>query len=113
MGGDFNIAHTEQDIFYAKSNLKQSGFLPHERAWIGQVLDDGWHDVVREHVGDSDGPYSWWSNRGSARELNRGWRIDYLLANGAARALFESARIDRKAALSVSDHAPVIGEFSV
>ncbi len=107
LGGDFNIAHTERDIFYAKSNEKTSGFLPHERAWFGELLDAGWRDLVREHHGEVQGPYSWWSNRGQARALDRGWRIDYLLANRAAAKRFEAAEIDREAGLAVSDHAPV------
>jgi exodeoxyribonuclease III len=106
-GGDLNIAHTEQDIFYAKANQKTSGFLPHEREWLGELLGSGWHDLAREHFGDVQGPYSWWSNRGRARELDRGWRIDYLLANAAARERFVSATIHREGGLTVSDHAPV------
>lgn len=106
-GGDLNIAHTERDIFYAKSNEKTSGFLPHEREWLGRLFDSGWHDVVRQHFGDCQGPYSWWSNRGRARELDRGWRIDYLLANAEVRRRFRSASIHREAGLAVSDHAPV------
>ena len=107
MGGDLNIAHTERDIFYAKSNQKQSGFLPHERAWFGDLLGVGWRDLVREHAGDVDGPYSWWSNRGQARQLDRGWRIDYLLANPSAAKRFQDATTHRKAGLACSDHAPV------
>jgi exodeoxyribonuclease-3 len=106
-GGDINIAHTEKDIFHAKSNEQTSGFLPHERKWFGDLLQSGWHDLVREHHGDIHGPYSWWSNRGRARELDRGWRIDYLLCNPAARPRFQHAEIRRTAALEVSDHAPV------
>ena len=106
-GGDINVAHTERDIFYAKSNAQTSGFLPHEREWFGELLQSGWHDLVREHHGDIHGPYSWWSNRGKARELDRGWRIDYLLCNKAARPLFKSATIHREGGLEVSDHAPV------
>lgn len=106
-GGDINVAHSEKDIFYAKSNEKTSGFLPHERQWFGEMLNSGWHDLVREHHGDIQGPYSWWSNRGRARELDRGWRIDYLLCNPAARPMFRSATIHREAGLEISDHAPV------
>ena len=106
-GGDINVAHTEKDIFYAKANEKTSGFLPHERQGFGKMLKSGWHDLVREHHGDIQGPYSWWSNRGRARELDRGWRIDYLLCNAAARPLFRSATVHREAALEISDHAPV------
>ena len=106
-GGDLNIAHTEQDIFYAKSNAKTSGFLPHEREWFGKLLDSGWSDLARQHFGDVQGPYSWWSNRGRARELDRGWRIDYLLCNDEVRQKFRKATIHREAGITVSDHAPV------
>jgi len=108
MGGDFNIAHTERDIFYAKSNAKTSGFLPHERAWMGDLLGQGWGDVIREKHGDMDGPYSWWSNRGQARALDRGWRIDYLLVNKAAQKRVMDCSIDRTSGLEVSDHAMVV-----
>jgi exodeoxyribonuclease-3 len=108
LGGDFNIAHTERDIFHWRSNLESSGFLPHERAWMGGLIGSGWHDLIREKYGDVDGPYSWWSNRGNARASDRGWRIDYLLANAAARPLIEDCWIDREAGLAISDHAPVI-----
>ena len=107
LGGDLNIAHTEQDIFYAKGNAKTSGFLPHEREWFGHLLESGWHDFVRQQCGDVDGPYSWWSNRGKARQLDRGWRIDYLLGNAAAAARWQDASVHRPGGLSVSDHAPV------
>ena len=113
LGGDLNIAHTAQDIFYAKGNEKNSGFLPHERDWFGRLLDSGWHDLVRQHAGDIDGPYSWWSNRGRARELDRGWRIDYLLANQTAHQHFRNATTHRQAGLAVSDHAPVTIELDV
>lgn len=112
-GGDINVAHTEKDIFHAKSNEGTSGFLPHERDWFGKLLKSGWHDLVREHHGDIHGPYSWWSNRGRARELDRGWRIDYLLCNKAARPLFKSATIHREGGLEISDHAPVSIDIEV
>jgi exodeoxyribonuclease-3 len=108
MGGDFNIVHTAQDIFHAKSNENTSGYLPHEREWIGALIHSGWHDFLRESVGDIQGPYSWWSNRGKARELDRGWRIDYLLGNAATAKRFQSSHIHRDGGLTISDHAPVI-----
>ena len=107
LGGDLNIAHTERDIFYAAGNQNNSGFLPHERAWLGRLLETGWTDFVRRHFGDVDGPYSWWSNRGQARQLDRGWRIDYLLGNRPAADRCRDAAIYRHGGLLVSDHAPV------
>ena len=106
--GDLNVAHTEDDIWNPKGNAKMSGFLPQERAWFSQLLDDGWHDVFREHVGQGVQKYSWWSNRGQARAKNRGWRIDYFLLNKAAKKLVKDVRIERQGGLDISDHAPVI-----
>ena len=108
MGGDLNIVHTARDIFYAKANENTSGYLPHERAWIGDLFHSGWHDFLRESAGNIQGPYSWWSNRGQARALDRGWRIDYLLGNAAAAKQFTSSHIHRNGGLVISDHAPVI-----
>ncbi len=113
MGGDFNVAHTERDLFYAKSNQNQSGFLPHERAWFGDLLKSGWRDTVRDAAGDVDGPYTWWSNRGQARAKDRGWRIDYLLANPAAARRVRAVTTHREAGLRCSDHAPVSVDLAV
>ena len=105
--GDLNIAHTENDIHNPTGNKKNSGFLPHERAWMGELIASGWHDVYREHFGDRKGPYSWWSNRGKARELDRGWRIDYLLTTADLAARTTEVSVDRQAGITISDHAPV------
>ena len=111
--GDLNIAHTEDDIWNPKGNAKSSGFLPHEREWFSNLLEDGWMDVFRQHVGDGEKIYSWWSNRGQARALNRGWRIDYFLLNPAAASLVENITIDRQGGLDVSDHAPIILDLNL
>jgi exodeoxyribonuclease-3 len=106
--GDLNIAHTEDDIWNAKGNAKSSGFLPQEREWFTQLLNDGWSDAFRNHVGEGEKIYSWWSNRGQARALNRGWRIDYFLLNEAAKNMVSDVSIVRQGGIDVSDHAPVV-----
>ncbi|MEM6750548.1 MAG: exodeoxyribonuclease III [Planctomycetota bacterium] len=117
LAGDFNLAMTPRDLYYAKSNQKQSGYLPHERAWMTRLVESGWRDLVRESAGEVDGPYTWWSNRGQARALDRGWRIDYALANPGAAALVQGVTVERDASLgrdggpAVSDHAPVVVEL--
>jgi len=108
LGGDLNIARDERDIFHWKSNRDTSGFLPHERIWMNGIVQSGWADLIRDHAGDVQGPYSWWSNRGQARSLDRGWRIDYLLANQHAAGRSTNPWIHREAGLACSDHAPVI-----
>ena len=108
VAGDLNIAHTENDIWNPKGNSNSSGFLPQERAWFSELLGDGWHDLFREYVGPDQKVFSWWSNRGQARAKDRGWRIDYVLGNAAAKNAVKSVEIDRQGGLEVSDHAPVI-----
>ncbi len=100
--GDLNIAHQAIDLKNWKSNQKNSGFLPHERAWFTELLATGWRDVFRELNPESHA-YSWWSQRGAARANDVGWRIDYVLATPGV--VVTSATIEREADLS--DHAPV------
>ncbi|MEM7518965.1 MAG: exodeoxyribonuclease III [Planctomycetota bacterium] len=107
--GDINIAHTEIDIHNPKGNAKNSGFLPEEREWFGRVLDQGWSDVLRDLNPDVKGLYSWWSNRGRAREKDLGWRIDAVWCSPQLAAVAEKAWIEKDAGLS--DHAPVWVEF--
>ncbi|RAH14885.1 MAG: exodeoxyribonuclease III [Methanobacteriota archaeon] len=113
IAGDLNIAHTENDIWNPSGNKNTSGFLPNEREWFNKLLNLGWVDICREKFGEKKGPYSWWSNRGRARILDRGWRIDYFLANKPAVKLISHAEINREGGLIVSDHAPVIIDLNL
>ena len=112
--GDWNIAHTENDIKAWKANVKKSGFLPSERQWLSELIDSGWVDVVRAAHPDVAGPYSWWSWRGKAFDNDAGWRIDYHLASRGLAARATAARVERPAAYALrwSDHAPVTVEFA-
>lgn len=109
--GDWNIAHREIDLKNWKSNQKNSGFLPEERAWITRVFGDlHWVDVYRLLYPEATGEaYTWWSNRGQAWAKNVGWRIDYQIAtrNIAAKALKASIYKARR----FSDHAPLIIDY--
>jgi exodeoxyribonuclease-3 len=78
--GDFNIAHTEIDLKNPKSNVKNAGFLPEERAWMSEFLSAGYVDAFR-HFEKGPGHYTWWSYRPGVREKNIGWRIDYFCVN--------------------------------
>lgn len=106
--GDWNIAHKEIDLKNWKSNQKNSGFLPEERAWIGALFDEqGWVDVYRRLHPDVTGDaYTWWSNRGQAWANNVGWRIDYHVATSGIASKAKSAVIYKEQRFS--DHAPLI-----
>lgn len=107
--GDWNIAHAEADLRNHRGNRRNSGFLPHEREWVGALLDTGYVDVVRALHPDVDGPYTWWSYRGRAFDNDTGWRIDWQLATPGLAARAVSAVVERAPSHPErwSDHAPV------
>ena len=108
---DWNIAQREIDLKNWKSNQKNSGFLPEERAWIARVLNDaGWVDAYRKlYPETTDESYTWWSNRGQAWTKNVGWRLDYQLATPALAASVRAAAVYK--AQRFSDHAPLTIDY--
>ncbi|MCT1458790.1 exodeoxyribonuclease III [Aestuariimicrobium sp. p3-SID1156] len=112
--GDINIAHTERDLSNPKGNVKNPGFLPVERDWLGsQLTPRTLVDVVRMLHPDRSGPYSWWSWRGQSWTRDSGWRIDYHLATPALARLAHEGGTDRDETYEarISDHAPVVVDY--
>ncbi len=111
--GDVNIAHKPQDLKNWRSNQKNSGFLPEERAWMTALLEHtGMVDVYRQLQPDTtDTAYTWWSNRGQAYANNVGWRLDYHLATPGLAALARTEAIYK--AEKFSDHAPITIEYDL
>ena len=111
--GDVNLAHKEQDLKNWRSNQKNSGFTPEERAWMTKLLDEaGLIDVYRQlQPTATDTAYTCWSNRGQAYANNVGWRLDYHLATPALASFAkrESIYKDQK----FSDHAPITIEYAI
>ena len=119
--GDWNIVRSALDIKNWKSNQKNSGCLPDERAWLnGMIADDcgdgtpapahGWVDSFRAVKPDAI-EYTWWSNRGQARANNVGWRIDYQIVTPSLRDRVRACAIT--AAPRFSDHAPYAVDYDL
>lgn len=103
--GDINIAHQEIDLKNWRGNLKNSGFLPQERAWLSHLFDRcAYVDVFRQ-LDPRPEQYTWWSNRGAAYANNVGWRIDYQLATSGLAKAARSTQIYKEQ--KFSDHAPL------
>ncbi|ULJ65702.1 exodeoxyribonuclease III [Wielerella bovis] len=108
--GDWNIAHQNIDIKNWKGNQKNSGFLPEEREWIGNVIAKlGWVDMWRTLYPDVAG-YTWWSNRGQAYAKDVGWRIDYHMVSPNLAAKAQAAHVYK--AEKFSDHAPLVVDYA-
>jgi len=107
--GDWNIAHKPIDLKNWKGNLKNSGFLPEERAWLDELFGGmGWVDAFRV-VNQNPDEYTWWSNRGQAWAKNVGWRIDYQITTPGIGATAKTAAIYKDQRFS--DHAPLLMEY--
>ena len=107
--GDWNIAHKNVDLKNWRSNQKNSGFLPEERAWLDEVFSDsGFVDGFRV-INQEAEQYTWWSNRGQSWANNTGWRIDYQIITEGLAERVESASIYKRKRFS--DHAPLIMDY--
>jgi len=109
--GDWNIVHKEIDIKNWKSNQKNSGCLPEERAWLDQLFGPmEFVDAFRvvNHQADQ---YTWWSNRGQAWAKNVEWRIDYQVITPGLKDHVKSASIYKEQRFS--DHAPLIINYDL
>jgi exodeoxyribonuclease III len=108
--GDWNIVHTERDIRNWKSNQKNSGCLPAERAWLGRLFEEhGWIDSYR-CLNPEGQDYTWWSQRGAARAKDVGWRIDYQIVSPGLRERLRGCSVAREPRFS--DHAPFIVDYA-
>lgn len=107
--GDYNICHQAIDIHNPVSNKNSSGFLPIERAWLDDFINQGFIDSFR-HLNKQPDQYTWWSYRANARANNKGWRIDYNMVSQPLKEHIKRAVI--LPAAVHSDHCPHMVELS-
>jgi exodeoxyribonuclease-3 len=104
IAGDLNTAYAEIDLARPRENRKTSGFLPEERAALGEFFATGLVDTFR-HIRPNETKYSWWSQVTNARERNIGWRLDYFLVSPNLVPYVVDADIHPD--VLGSDHCPV------
>lgn len=108
--GDFNVAHTEDDLARPKPNIGKKGFTDEEREGFDNFIKAGFVDTFRLfHKGN--GYYTWWTHWANARANNVGWRIDYWLASDKLKSKIKNASIHPEQ--MGSDHCPVSIELSI
>lgn len=102
--GDLNVAHTEIDLTYPKTNVNSHGFTPQEREGFNNIVKAGFIDTFREFE-KAGGHYTWWSPMSNCRVKDIGWRIDYFCISSALRPRLKKAWILKT--VMGSDHCPV------
>lgn len=114
VGGDFNIARDERDVFDPTAMTGRLHFSDEEHDELNRLLALDLVDLFRETSNDS-GMFSWWDYRMQAFRRNRGLRIDYLFGNRPASLRLARAFIDREPRGwdKPSDHTPVVADFKL
>lgn len=110
LGGDYNIAPTDEDVWDPKACHGGTHVSPPERGAFARLLEWGLVDTYRAHHPEPR-RYSWWDYRAGNFHKNFGMRIDHMLATRplAERVVFaEIDREARKGKPTPSDHAPVL-----
>ncbi len=109
LGGDFNVAPTDSDVWDPGACHGGTHVSPEERASFAALIGWGLIDAYRLRHSEP-GRYSWWDYRAGAFQKNFGMRIDHLLVSHSLADRVVGSEIDREARKGKpipSDHAPV------
>lgn len=109
ISGDFNICHKAIDIHNPEGLKNTSGFLPMEREWMTQFIEECELIDSFRFFNDQSDNYSWWSYRQNSRARNKGWRLDYHFVSHSLKEQLKRAAILKEAVHS--DHCPVLVEL--
>lgn len=115
LGGDFNVAPTDGDVWDAAACHGGTHVSPEERAAFRGLLDWGLVDAYRLRRPEPE-RYTWWDYRAGAFQKNFGMRIDHLLVTRSLAERVRLAEIDREARKGKpipSDHAPLVVDLDV
>ncbi len=109
LGGDFNVAPDDSDVWDPKAAHGGTHVSPAEREAFARLIAWGLVDGYRLHHDEAE-RYSWWDYRAGDFYKNVGMRIDHLLVTQAVAKRVVASEIDREARKgkpTPSDHAPL------
>ena len=108
IGGDFNIAPTDDDVWDVTKFDGATHVSAPERKVFAELCDWGLTDAFRE-LHPEPKVFSWWDYRNGSFHKGEGMRIDFLLATKSLMSDAEASSIDRNARKGEkpSDHVPV------
>ena len=110
LGGDFNVAPEDADVWDPRACHGGTHVSPPERAAFARLRGWGLVDAYRLHH-PQPGRYTWWDYRAGNFHKNFGMRIDHLLVTAPLGGRTVWAEIDREARKGKpipSDHAPLV-----
>ena len=116
IGGDFNIALTDADIYDPAIHSESLLFSNKERQQLRKFMSSGMIDSYRMlNLDKSDECYTWWDYRANSFNLNKGVRIDYIFSSPEAAQINSESFVSKqwRAKTKASDHIPVSSIFKI
>jgi exodeoxyribonuclease III len=110
VGGDFNVAPDDADVWDPAACHGGTHVSPPERAAFQRLCAWGLVDAYRLRHRET-GRYTWWDYRAGNFHKNFGMRIDHLLVTAPIARRLVAAEIDREARKGKpvpSDHTPLV-----
>jgi exodeoxyribonuclease III len=110
LGGDFNVAPGDEDVWDPAACHGGTHVSPPEREAFARLIRWGLVDGYRLHCQEPE-RFTWWDYRAGSFHKNFGMRIDHLLVSGSLASRSAWAEIDREARKgkpTPSDHAPLL-----
>jgi exodeoxyribonuclease III len=110
LGGDFNVAPADADVWDATACHGGTHVSPKERDAFAALCRWGLTDAYRVQHSEP-GRYTWWDYRAGNFHKNFGMRIDHLLVTAPLAPRIAWTEIDREARKGKpipSDHAPLV-----
>jgi exodeoxyribonuclease-3 len=114
LGGDFNVARDDRDVYDPTAFLGATHVTPEERIRFERILSDGGLVDAYRQLHPEETQYTWWDYRQGHFHRGMGLRIDYLLLGGALERELRECGIERdyRKGTKPSDHAPLVAELA-
>jgi exodeoxyribonuclease-3 len=112
IGGDFNIAPFDIDVYNAKNLQNSTGFTLDEKQILRKIFNEGFCDLYRLKNPFSK-EFSWWDYREGGFEQNKGMRIDFIISNIEIAYHLKEAKLlkEYRSRIKPSDHIPLMIEL--
>lgn len=114
IGGDFNIANQDIDVYNPKKLTEHLCFSLTEKQHLRKIINTGFSDTYRI-LHPFTQQFSWWDYRAGAYQKNHGLRIDYFFSNNKAMDKLQAAGVleQYRSLEKPSDHIPLVNNYDV